>query len=168
MRMIRATTGFTLVELVVVLSVLGVLSVVTATRFFSQTATDDRIAFEEVRAALRYAHRLAVGSGCDVQIDLNPGGGLALNIRQRTGGFVGTTCPTGAFTQTVIHPGTNAANYTVTLPPRASVVGTDDPMVFDALGSISNAATNNVRVTIQVDGNPTSQLDAHPEIGVFN
>ncbi|MBT8136488.1 MAG: GspH/FimT family pseudopilin [Gammaproteobacteria bacterium] len=63
--------GFTLVELVVVLAVIGLLAVVAAPRFFGNSVFEERAYRDEVVSALRYARNLAVGSGCPVRVRLN-------------------------------------------------------------------------------------------------
>lgn len=67
----RPQTGFTLVELVVVLAVIGLLAVVAAPRFFGNSVFQERAYRDELASALRYARNLAVGSGCPVRVRLN-------------------------------------------------------------------------------------------------
>lgn len=58
--------GFTLVELVLVLVVVGVLASVAAPRLLEQGATRTRGATIEVRAALRHAQKLAMSKNREV------------------------------------------------------------------------------------------------------
>lgn len=60
-------SGFTLVELIVVIVVLAVLGSIAAPRFFDATAFSERGYYEELGAALRFAQSAAVATGCPVR-----------------------------------------------------------------------------------------------------
>ncbi len=66
--------GFTLTEIVTVLVILRVIAAFTAPRFFDQVVFEERGFYEEVVAALRYGQKIAVGSGCPVQISIDASG----------------------------------------------------------------------------------------------
>lgn len=66
--------GFTLVELILVIVVIGVLAAVVGPRFFSRDIFDERVYFEEALAAVRYAQKVAVASGCPIRVELDNSG----------------------------------------------------------------------------------------------
>ncbi|NNF16323.1 MAG: prepilin-type N-terminal cleavage/methylation domain-containing protein [Gammaproteobacteria bacterium] len=70
----RLVRGFTLVELVLVITLVGILAVVAAPRFFNNSTFDERGYRDEIGAALRYAQKVAVATGCPVRVTLNASG----------------------------------------------------------------------------------------------
>ena len=146
--------GFTLVELVVVLVLLSVLGAVGMPRFFNQQTFLEWGFSDELTAALRYAHKLAIASGCDTAVTLSAGG---YDLKQRA------TCDSGNFTQAVLLPGGDGSGYTGTVPNGINLSGTD--LYFDSSGrprdKVSRAAFSSV-ITLSV-GSRTIAVE--PETG---
>ena len=65
--------GFSLVELVAVLVILGVPAAYALPRFANIDPFAERGFFEEALAATRYAQKLAVASGCSIRVDFSAG-----------------------------------------------------------------------------------------------
>ncbi|SHJ78968.1 MSHA pilin protein MshC [Malonomonas rubra DSM 5091] len=63
----KQEAGFTLVELVVIIILLGILAAFALPRFVDIETFRARASYDEVAGALRYAQKLAVASGCNVQ-----------------------------------------------------------------------------------------------------
>jgi MSHA pilin protein MshC len=66
----RGSKGFTLVELVVVMTVIGILAVTLGPRFFTQSVFSQRGYADELASALRFAQKAAVSSECPTQLTL--------------------------------------------------------------------------------------------------
>jgi MSHA pilin protein MshC len=66
--------GFTLIELVLTLVLLGIIAAVSLPKFFSQSTFDERYFYDDLISAARYAQRLAVGSGCAVRLSVSSAG----------------------------------------------------------------------------------------------
>jgi MSHA pilin protein MshC len=62
--------GYTLVELVVVMSVAGILAAYVAPRFWNQQSFSDRGYADELASALRFTQKAAVISGCPAELTL--------------------------------------------------------------------------------------------------
>ncbi|MCW8859459.1 MAG: prepilin-type N-terminal cleavage/methylation domain-containing protein [Deltaproteobacteria bacterium] len=122
--------GFTLVELVVVILLLGVLAAVATPKFFNLDDYRTRAAYDEVAGALRYAQKLAVASGCEVQVILS---GNSYTLQQHS-----TDCASGTFSTITNHPVTSNTISGV------SISSTPGSFIFDAMGRSSSAVTVNI------------------------
>ncbi|MGD9603588.1 MAG: Tfp pilus assembly protein FimT/FimU [Gammaproteobacteria bacterium] len=117
--------GFTLVELVAVMAIVGILSVVAGPRFFSTERFAARGFAEDARVGLRYARALAVASGCAVGFSASATG---YSVHRWLGGagcndLAGSRVP-------VARPG--GGQYLGRAPTDVSVQAFD--VVFDAIG----------------------------------
>ena len=63
--------GYTLVELVVVITIAGILAAYIAPRFWTQQTFSDRGYVDELAAALRSTQKAAVFTGCAAQLTLS-------------------------------------------------------------------------------------------------
>ncbi len=64
----RRSHGFTMIELVMAMVIIGMLSAFLGPRFFSYDIMQGDFFATEVLNMLRYAHTVAVGSGCNVRV----------------------------------------------------------------------------------------------------
>ncbi|MBN2644958.1 MAG: prepilin-type N-terminal cleavage/methylation domain-containing protein [Desulfuromonadaceae bacterium] len=119
-RLASKQRGFTLVELVVVIVVLGILAAVAAPRFFDLDFYKQRAFHSELVSALRYAHKKAVACGAEVRVVIGSGG-FALTLDD------------GTF---VVHP--SGGDFVNAKP--APMALTAETLVFDALGRALVAA----------------------------
>ncbi|WJN60009.1 type II secretion system protein [Pseudomonas sp. SO81] len=126
-----AQRGFTLVELTMVIVIIGILAAVVGPRFFDRRVFDERMFYEESLAAVRYGQKLAVASGCLIQIGLD-GNGYRLRRADN--------CTSGAYGTEVQGPD-GQTPFAGTVPNGVSVSASTFPVVFDSQGRPSAAAS---------------------------
>lgn len=136
-----AIRGFTLIELVLTLVLIGILAAAGVPRFFSSGGFIERGFFDDTLAAIRYAQKLAVATGCPVQVSI--AGGYALNQRA-------TSCNSGAYTQPVVNPAGDQPGYSSTVPSSVSITAAPAIFTYDALGQASSDVAISVGATRQI------------------
>ncbi|MBN2427489.1 MAG: prepilin-type N-terminal cleavage/methylation domain-containing protein [Deltaproteobacteria bacterium] len=134
-------SGFTLVELVIVLVLLGILSVVAMPKFFDTGSLQKKGYCNEVASALRYGQKLALAEGCEIRVRTS-GAGVDLYRRQSCDG-------SSAFNLPVTHPG-KGGNYSET--PPAGISLSNSTLIFDAMGRARNVFGATTDFTITVGG----------------
>lgn len=105
-----AVCGFTLIELVITILVIGILAAVVAPRFFDVRIFQDRAFYDQAIASVRYAQKLAIATRCPVRVQFTTTG-LALYRPATTG-----ACTTGPYDTAVTDPSGAAATFTRTAP----------------------------------------------------
>lgn len=123
--------GFTLVELLVTMLIIGILAAVAGPRFFDRRVFEERLFFDETVAAVRYARKLAVASGCLVQVALDAQG---YRVRRAAG------CTGGAFVE-VVGPDAATPYANPQVPEGLAITTQNFPVTFDSLGRPGGAAS---------------------------
>jgi MSHA pilin protein MshC len=140
----RVTTasvgGYTLVELVVVMTVMGILAAYVAPRFWSQQAFSDRGYADELASALRGAQKAAVITGCPAQLSLSSGGYAAAQQAAS-----GNTCNTSDTSWSTPLLGGDGSLIQDSAPANTTASPTG-AFVFDSQGRLSSSPGTTITV----------------------
>lgn len=136
--------GFTLVELIVVILIIGILSISIAPRFFGVASYENRKVTDELLSALRYSQQMAMNRGGDIQLVL-----AANNFTVQRSDATPLRSPDGLFP------------YTKTFPN--SIAATPNTIRYNALGQPVSAVGVPIAVnfTIDINGNPAITIEAN-------
>ncbi|MEZ4601451.1 MAG: prepilin-type N-terminal cleavage/methylation domain-containing protein [Syntrophotaleaceae bacterium] len=138
MKFHKVNNGFTLVEMIVTLVLIGILAAVAIPRLFDTDAFKSRGFFDEVVNAARYGQKLAVASGCPVEFRITNGVGNngRYGLFQRL-----NSCISGPYTRAVSSPG-NPGPFAASPPGGVSLSAVPvTEIVFDSRGGASAGMT---------------------------
>lgn len=134
-RCYASSTGYTLVELVLVIAILAILAAFAAPRFFDQRTFDERGYADALAGALRATQKAAIASGCSARVEIDANG-----FRARLQAGSGNACDPTDTTWTV--PVRLPDGDTVEGAARATVSPASTTITFDAAGApFGGAAT---------------------------
>ena len=118
-------SGFSILELVIVIILLGILSVYALSSFFDQDEIAARGFFDDTVNAVRFAQKLAISTGCDVRVTTVASGYTLLQS---------STCTANDFPNPVVNPANRGNNYqNLNLPSGFSLAPTTS-ITFNARG----------------------------------
>lgn len=149
--------GFTLVELVLVMTIAGVLAAVAVPRMVDRSAFQTHGGAAEIRTALRYAQKLAMAKNREVCVDTTATPDLTLTFNLTT--IIGAACGSQ-----VIRPDGSSPNYTVTPPAGISLVPVT-AFRFNAQGQPTDSAGALLTVATTFTVGGSAIVTVEPETG---
>lgn len=134
---LRNQHGFTLVELVMVMIIVGILAVFAAPRFFDADIFKSRGFADQVQASLRYAQKVAIAQRRNVCVAMTAGD-ITLTIASASG--AASACDTNLISPTGESPyKINTPSASITLSPVQTFIFNALGKPFDTLGNPSVA-----------------------------
>lgn len=135
-----AIASFTLLELVLVLVLVSILAVTTIPKFFDALSFTANNYFTVVLNSIRYAQKLAIASGCDVQIQATNN---SITLLRRN------ACRTGDFNQIIAEPITGQA-FIKYAPTGVQLANLGFPIYFTRSGKAYNNSAQLLNATLIV------------------
>jgi MSHA pilin protein MshC len=145
-------SGFSLIELLTVVLLIGILGVVALGRFGGENVAAARGFFDDTVSAVRFAQKLAISSGCDVRVITTA---TSYQLRQSS------ACAADDFANPVLNPANRSNNYqNLNMPSGFSL--TAGTITFDARGQ-REGVTSDFSVS---DGSTTLSFRVHASTGL--
>lgn len=148
--------GFTTIELVTVIILIGILAAVLIPRFTGRITFDTRGYADHVRGALQYARNTAVAQRRYVCVTV--GGGAVSLSKSASYPLATVSCPTA-----LLDP-TSGSTFSIAAPSGVSVNASASPVIFDARGQNVDSTgipvtASDVTVTITGDFSTTITVE---------
>jgi MSHA pilin protein MshC len=168
----KQSVGFSLIELITVIVLLGILFVFAVGRLLSPDQFEVKGFFDDTVNAVRFAQKLAVSTGCDVQVDMTASG---YQLRRSSTIPASPTSPTISaciadnFDVLVDNPANRSKRYeNLSTGFKVSMVPASDPltsMIFTARGILDSG--DNVTYTVS-DGINSFNFTVFGQTGLVN
>ena len=146
-------SGFSLIELLAVVILLGILGVIALGRFGNQDGFAARGFFDDTVAAVRFAQKLAVSTGCEVRVVTTA---TSYQLRQSS------ACTAGDFVNPVPNPANRSNDYRNTDMPAGFSL-TAGNITFNSRGIRTEGAPDAFTLT---DGVTVYSFDVHEATGL--
>ena len=147
--------GFSLIELIAVMVLISILGVVALGRMTGLSGYEVRGFFDDTVAALRYAQKLAISTGCEVQVVLTS---TSYQLLQQD------SCSAGGFTRNVVKPIDRNSAYTNNAPVGITIssIPPTTSITFSPQSVVSGIASD---TTFTID---SYQFELYQNTGLIN
>jgi len=156
---IGGARGFTLVELVTVISIMGLLAAVIGPRFVGRDAFASRGFHDEAQLVVRYAQKTAVAWRRQVYV--------CVTATAVKAGSLNNSCASSL----LVHPANPATTLTTTAPPSGVTLSPTVNFRFDGSGRLldnagaPSATAITITVTSTIAGDPARSIVVEAETG---
>ena len=158
--------GFTLIELIMVMVVVGILAVFVAPRFFDANVFKSRGFADEVQATLRYAQKEAIAQHRNVCVAITASN-ITLTIANAIPSLATSPCNTNLVSPTGQPSNCLSATYKICTPSAAITLSPAATFNFDALGKpwdVLGTTSSTVQKSITISG-ATNNIVVEAETG---
>jgi MSHA pilin protein MshC len=126
---VEKSQGFTLIEWLLVMVLIAIVGATASPMFVHHEIFQERFFIDEMSDMMRYAHRVATATGCEVQINYDSAAYVALYQRQH--------CTTQGFTKKVGAPFLTSENtdYVIKIPAQVTLKASL-PIYIDSEGRV--------------------------------
>ncbi len=145
--------GYTLVELIMVIMLMGILATNVMPRFFEASRFEAMGYADAILGTVRYARKIALATRCDTRVEVTP---ISYALYQRE-----NDCTSGALTRPVARPGSE--DWSGSAPSGVSV-GTLD-IYFDAQGRPHDSSSGTLITASQTLSVGTRSITLEPATG---
>jgi MSHA pilin protein MshC len=148
--------GFTLVELIMTILIIGLIAGVGSSLFFNINVFRQSGFYDETISAVRYAQKYAVATGCAVQVQVSGNGYTLSQVPAAVYDPASSdACNTPPYSGVMSDPSQGGASFTRTAPTGVTLTASSPTFVFCPWGdtSATNSCVgtyNNVNVTLTV------------------
>lgn len=130
----RRQRGFTLIELILVIVIIGIMSAVAITRLVSTSTFDGKAYADQLSAMLRYGQKVAIAQNRNVYARVGAAG-VALCYQSACGAGARVLAPSGANSASTTTRAVCADDtWACEAPPSGVTVGIESTFYFDPVG----------------------------------
>ena len=147
-----SNAGFTIVELIVVVVILGIVGVGASSHFFDNNTFDQKFVYDELKNALKYIQKRSLATGCQFEVAI---AASSYTVNMRSG------CRSGVYNLAVATPGRpDTPMGNAAIKDGVTLSSTVTPLYFKRTGEITNSSGTVVDVAITISDRNLSIVGA--------